>query len=448
MNFLGLPLVDDEGYINESDVNLPVQFRVAEFQKWIGKGTISYNPKLDTSGYDMAIPLTSLKELPLGNYTVKFPNVALTGDLKVITSRSMHDRTGIVASLIAKAKASNSENVVLKIPPGGEQKEWQEMTIIEFLGQQLQIAVDSLKSAYPNNQNGFNCVSEFLKDIKIPWLSDFKNPECYRDRKCQVDEQAQDTISRLVREVNSFWRHEELGSNIRPNVFVDTLFADEEVVKEQIDTAYKDREIYRSEMKEAIEWKDANNGNYEKLLQVSSRWQKIALERIETPYWYPLTGRSWAAAYWRVANDASSGGAGMVFTMFFDYILEELREAQEKPAPKFVDIYGVQYYSWSAPQDKPWRGQLVNVKFLMAPRGKNGAEVLSADMLYPNATKQFGWHPAGLVKDSDRPKITIGETRQYLVYSVRFRKAQTTAFILLDPEISEEDKQVILDIYS
>ena len=380
--------------------------------------------------------------------TVKFPKVAITGDLKVIAMRSMSAQTGIVAALIAKARSQQLEHVVLNIPPGGEQDDWQEMTIMEFLGQQLQIAVDSLKSAYPNNQNGLNTVGEYLKGIKTPWLSDFKNPECYRDRKCNVLSEAEDTISRLVKEVNSFWVKENLGSNTRPYYYVDTLFKDVQVSDKQIEIAYEDREIYRIEMTEAIKWKEANDGNYKKLLEATTRWQEIAIDTIETLIdGQRLSIKSWAAAYWRVANDASSGSAGIVFTMFFDEILEELREAQEKPTPKFVEVYGVQHYSWSAPQDKPWRGQLVNVKFVVAPRGKNGAGVLSADMMYPNARTQTGWHPAGIVAEAHRPRIIINETRQYLIYSVRFRRAKTTAFILLDPDISEEDKRIIFDTY-
>ena len=74
----------------------------------------------------------------------------------------MNDMTGIVASLLARAKAANAEDKVLLIPAGGEQKENEEMTVIDFLSQQVQIAVDSLKSAYPNNKNGLDAVKKFV----------------------------------------------------------------------------------------------------------------------------------------------------------------------------------------------------------------------------------------------------------------------------------------------
>jgi hypothetical protein len=85
----------------------------------------------------------------------------------------------------------------LNIPAGGEQKQDEEMRIIDFLSQQVQIAVDSLKSAYPNNKNGLDAVKEFLNEqgAESPWLKDFKDPDCYLTRKCAVKDDALDTIS-------------------------------------------------------------------------------------------------------------------------------------------------------------------------------------------------------------------------------------------------------------
>ena len=65
-------------------------------------------------------------------------------------------------ALLARARSGGCEQIVLNIPAGGEQKENEEMTVIDFLSQQVQIAVDSLKSAYPNNKNGLDAVKKFL----------------------------------------------------------------------------------------------------------------------------------------------------------------------------------------------------------------------------------------------------------------------------------------------
>ena len=57
----------------ESDPEIPLQFRIASFKKWVAKGTMAYNPELDESGFDLVIPLSSLKgnKPELGNYTEK-----------------------------------------------------------------------------------------------------------------------------------------------------------------------------------------------------------------------------------------------------------------------------------------------------------------------------------------------------------------------------------------
>ncbi|MCF3578282.1 hypothetical protein [Planktothrix agardhii] len=92
-------------------------------------------PNLTMALYDMDAP-PKVK---------KFPKVALTGSLQQIAINSMNDITGVVASLLGRARAIGAELIVLDIPKEGE------MRIIDFLSQELQIAVDSLKSAYPNN---------------------------------------------------------------------------------------------------------------------------------------------------------------------------------------------------------------------------------------------------------------------------------------------------------
>jgi hypothetical protein len=57
----------------ETEPEIPLQFRIASFKKWVAKGTIAYNPELDDSGFDLVIPLSSLKgnKPELENYTEK-----------------------------------------------------------------------------------------------------------------------------------------------------------------------------------------------------------------------------------------------------------------------------------------------------------------------------------------------------------------------------------------
>jgi hypothetical protein len=58
----------------------------------------------------------------------KLPKVPLVGDLQQVAINSMNDSTGIVATLIGRARAAKAEGIVLMIPPGGgkqSRKKWQ-----------------------------------------------------------------------------------------------------------------------------------------------------------------------------------------------------------------------------------------------------------------------------------------------------------------------------------
>jgi hypothetical protein len=70
MELLGVGTVETD---IETDPEIPLQFRIASFKKWVAKGTSAYNPELDDSGFDLVIPLSSLKgnKAELGNYTDK-----------------------------------------------------------------------------------------------------------------------------------------------------------------------------------------------------------------------------------------------------------------------------------------------------------------------------------------------------------------------------------------
>ncbi len=186
----------------------------------------------------------------------KLPKMALPGTLQQAAINSMNDSTGIVASLLGRARGAGAENIVLNIPPGGMQTQPIEMKIIDFLSQELQIAVDCLKSAYPNNDKGLQAVTDYLNSLgdagKIPWLKDFKEKEVYLSRSCAVAEDARDTISRLVKVVNSYWRPAQLETNIDINSFENALFSGVVVASYQLDFVFEQRKGYASEMQSAI----------------------------------------------------------------------------------------------------------------------------------------------------------------------------------------------------
>ena len=215
----------------------------------------------------------AIKQFDESPLTEKLPKVALKGTLQEIAIGSMNDSTGIVASLLGKAKAAGVEQHVLKIPADKNNSKYYpqetEQTIIKFLSQQLQIAVDSLKSAYPNNKAGLDAVEFYLKSIDsgIPWLQDFKSPTCYRNRPCLVDDNATDTISRLVKLVNSYYVAPSLQVQSDARDYIDVLFSDVDVfdfsnpnqpkllnpTPRQMDIATQHRAKYWADMAEAIQ---------------------------------------------------------------------------------------------------------------------------------------------------------------------------------------------------
>ena len=272
----------------------------------------------------------------------KFPKVALPGTLQQIAIRSMSDLTGVVASLLGRARAVNAEQQVLLIPPGGEQREPMEMRIIEFLSQELQIAVDSLKSAYPNNENGIRAVTEYLNSIgaEAPWLRDFKNESCYYDRPCNVDPDAIDTVSRIVQLVNSYYRAPSIGSDSSPRSYQNVLFNDVPHTEEQYNYALSERDRYRQEMGNADAIAQREGGDdayivkqlaseYKKQVANNFRERKTEVYEIVSPRSrekYPPM--SWVSAYWKASHQAETGTAGFVFSVFVDEIIEKLKNME------------------------------------------------------------------------------------------------------------------------
>ena len=358
----------------------------------------------------------------------KLPKMALPGTLQQVAINSMNDQTGIVASLLGRARGAGSEGIVLMIPRGGMQTAPQEMSIINFLSQELQIAVDSLKSAYPNNDAGLKAVGDYLNSLgdkgKIPWLSDFKAEQCYLTRPCAVADDAIDTISRLVKLVNSYWRPANFETNIDINSFATSLFSTVTVTKEQQDYAFEQRKGYGSEMRSAIEWKTNNDGDTTKIREVSAKYQALkesALEQFAQADGTPYTEKSWAAAYWRAAHTGAGelSTGSIVFNLFAEEIVAEIRENPD--TIQYFDVYGVHKQVPNVWSRGEWKGQTVQVRIVQREKpatGKQAArQALAIDMRFPESTKNIGFFPLGWVGDKDKGKVAVGETRVMRIYS-------------------------------
>jgi hypothetical protein len=372
--------------------------------------------------------------------TKKFPKMALNGNLQQIAINSMNDLTGIVASLLARARSGSCEQIVLNIPAGGEQKQDEEMRIIDFLSQQVQIAVDSLKSAYPNNTNGLDAVKAFLNEqgAESPWLKDFKEPACYRDRPCAVKADALDTVSRIVQTVNSKWKAPDLRLDSSPRTYEKVLFNDVSYAPEQLAIAISHRDTYRDAMRKAIEWKEANDGSTRLIRETAeaTKASKQNILEITKPDGTFYEAMSWVSAYWTVAHQAETGDAGLVFMIFADEIVEKLKNSKPEEA-KVIICYAVQHGSWSAPQKNPWKGQEVMVRAYI--REVSSKQYLALEMKWEGAKTQTGWFHLGNIGEKYRPYMLPGITKTMKIYSTRFKDSKTTEVTLFDPNMTEEE---------
>jgi hypothetical protein len=370
----------------------------------------------------------------------KLPKVALSGSLQEIAIRSMNDLTGVVASLLGRARAANAENAVLLIPAGGMQKEPKEFRIIDFLSQELQIAVDSIKSAYPNNKNGLDFVAAELDKLgaEAPWLQGFKDPDTYRSKTCPVSVTSMDTVSRVVRLVNSYFRAPDLKEDSTPRTYEKILFGDVPYASEQLTYALKHRQEYRQDFQKAIAWRDENDNDNTLIREVAQK-HKASKEKIlnaTSTSGKSYSPQSWVSAYWAAAHQAETGDAGMVFMIFADEIVDKLK-GYEPNIAKVVEIYGCQYGKWATPQTAPWRGQQVQTRVIM--QEVSGKQRMAIEMKWADAKVQKTWEVLGLVGEKSIPYLTIGQTRDMKIYSTAFRGGVTSSVKLFDMTMSDQD---------
>ncbi len=357
-------------------------------------------PNLTMALYDME-PSPKVK---------KFPKVALKGSLQQIAINSMNDITGVVASLLGRARAIGAELIVLDIPKEGE------MRIIDFLSQELQIAVDSLKSAYPNNQVGLKVVREFLDKAgaDIQWLSDLKSDNCYYSRPCQVNPELTDTVTRIISLVNGYWRYPNLQEDTVPIDYRFTLFNAVISDKVQDAIAIQERDAYRVEMGAALAFKDANDGDSRLVKEVTAKFKaqvEVILNETLNPFRKPYPPRTWAAAYWRANHLAKSGTAGLVFLLFCDEIIAELKR-KEGGKVWMVVLYAVQYTDFARPQSNAWRGEELTVRssFLTI----NGVDKVSLEGKFDGTP---GFVNMGLVYEKDIAQVPNGWTGRVKIYA-------------------------------
>lgn len=387
--------------------------------------------------------------------TEKFSNMALKGNLRQVAINSMNDYTGIVANLLGRTAAANVEQHFLDIPPGGEQKKTVNMRIIDFLlSQQVQIAVDSLKSAYPNNMNGINAVTKYVDRIagenNIPWLKGFKDKRVYVDYPCPVNENAMDTISYIVKMVNSYWKKPDLAITSSPASFKFALFKlyPENEVQQRM--ANEVRFAYAAAMKSANEWKAANNGDTKQIKEASALFKakRDGILAIQKPDGTLYGAETWAAAYWQVCHKSEEGSAGLVFLLWIDEIIAELRSTTREIRGVIV-VYGLANKTNSYPLNlrdgwmfdrqpsEGWGGLLVKTRVVLRDITKAGVvtKKLGIDMLHPTAKKMTGYNFLGFVDPYYASKLQVGEARDMHIYTHKVKNGLITEAFLFDPKM-------------
>jgi hypothetical protein len=363
----------------------------------------------------------------------KLPKVPLSGSMAQIAINSMNDLTGVVASLLAKVRTLGIENVVRFIPPGGMQENWVDMRIIDFLSQELQIAVDSLKSAYPNNVAGLNNISDYVKELSggdpAPWLKDFKDQDCYLTRVCAVDETANDTMSRIVKLVNSHWKRPSL-SEISARKFMEIIFKEVAFTDAQLEYADSIKRQYWADMASALKWKWENDGDSTRTREVAQRAKDLVedLDQMVNPETDKLYSRmSWASAFWYTCNDVSQGNAGLVFLMFTDEIIVQLEDVDPNMAEHFT-VYGVQYSDAFAaldPFSAPW-GELVvaECRVETLPTGNRNVTSTKSRIwikyLDPDSWYSERFNRLGTLGDQFEHLVPVGSTRTMLLYGTHW----------------------------
>ena len=375
----------------------------------------------------------------------KFPKRALKGNLREIALGSMNDLTGIVASLLGKARAQRAENIVLEIPPGGEQTEPKQMRIIDFLSQELQVAVDSLKSAYPNNRSGLEKVSKFLRQRNAQagvWIRDLKDPQTYLTRPVAVEPDAIDTVSKILQIVNSHWNAPQLEVDSRPRTYQNVLLGKQQIPFSdyQEARAYGHRDEYRAAMGQAIAWArdhDNDTSAIRIVAQATKESKQSILETLD-----PMTGDrfpplTWASAYWHVAHDANTGDAGLVFMIFSEEIVRLLRNFEPNEVP-FFDVFGTQYNAWAHPTYQ-WQGVRVQIRIqIEAVRGRQRKV---AYMKWDAATRLQGWHLLGIVGEAYEAQVMAGQVYQRLAFTNRVREGVGTINMrLIDTKYEENNE--------
>ena len=137
------------------------------------------------------------------------------------------------------------------------------------------------------------------------------------------------------------------------------------------------------------------------------------------------------SAFWRVAHQAKTGDAGLVFMLFPEEIILALQQIQNEPV-KVIEVYSVQYSPFNAPNWQ-WTGQEVTIRVEIILI--NQKQYLGVVLMWEKAKKLIGFHHLGLIGDKYKGKVAVGETKTMKIYTLRVdpKTRLNKAVLLFDP---------------
>jgi hypothetical protein len=337
---------------------------------------------------------------------------AITGTLAAVAIRSMDSQVGLIANLIMRAQATSTIAYTVTIKnwshvegkhTGGERT----MTVLEFLGQELQIAVDRLKNDLYHDNDGIKQVQKIVTSLpQPPWIDDRKKEAVYLDRPMYTRLEAggeptwdysgqlpPDSVSFMIDEVNQLWtqlddkrEHVSYYRNLFPNPENTPKSVQLPYTAEMIQAARNLNQSYGKRMAEAAGIADKGNFDQAKRLRESTfkdidtykdnlvtactaaetatdlrslinSGLELGVKLLEDETLAPATLYDWACAFWDACHGKAAGEdttGGLVFRMFPDQIINQL----DVPGVNQVRIIACQYYDlkyviWGDPNAKP-----------------------------------------------------------------------------------------------
>jgi hypothetical protein len=256
--------------------------------------------------------------------TFKPDKVPVQGTLAEIALRSTENQIGLITYYLATAWATGNHEYI----PG--------------LAQEVQIAVDRLKSDLSHDQTFLDAVGKALP--KLDWLIDRKQQGVYgsyydSQQRCKMSARPMeasgeysDAISCLIQAVNAVWQPVDLHER--------TLLEFRELFDKPSDRLYQRaiarRDEYTSKIREAMKL-NGDRESRKRILRAAVQWAKNVGETLRTKS--EKTAHACSAAMWHASHNGDHGTASIVFNMFLPEICDRLHDNQLIQ----MQIVGAQY---------------------------------------------------------------------------------------------------------